>query len=174
MKKLKITRFIDGGHSWFSVKRQLLKELGIEKEISHCSYQRGESVYLEEDSDAAKFFDAYCKKILGFSPKENGWNNWHNGENFFSQLFEEKKSYSDNSSPIRNYASYTIIKLSEKDLKEGMKVKVYGKEYAIKDLRHFSGKWALQDQNGKIYRLGNKEIDSMVDITLPLENALME
>lgn len=55
-KKIKLTEFSDGGHAWVSVKRKLLDELGILNEITSCSYQKGESVYLEEDCDYPRFF----------------------------------------------------------------------------------------------------------------------
>lgn len=41
----------DPGHGWVKVKRALLIELGIEHQVSSCSYQRKEHVYLEEDVD---------------------------------------------------------------------------------------------------------------------------
>jgi len=53
----------DPGHGWLAVKRKELKELGIEKEISSYSYQRGKTVYLEEDADAQRFLAA--KKAKG-------------------------------------------------------------------------------------------------------------
>lgn len=45
----------DPGRGWVKVKRELLKELGIEDKISSYSYQRGEYVYLEEDADLTLF-----------------------------------------------------------------------------------------------------------------------
>lgn len=41
----------DPGHAWGAVKRSLLTELGILSRISTYSYQRGKTVYLEEDLD---------------------------------------------------------------------------------------------------------------------------
>ena len=60
MKTYKL--YSDPGHGWLSVKRKDLEELNILKEVSHCSYQKGKSVYLEEDSDLMKFIDAYKEK----------------------------------------------------------------------------------------------------------------
>ncbi len=48
----------DPGHGWLAVPRKELKRLGILKEISKCSYQKGKTVYLEEDNDAPKFVNA--------------------------------------------------------------------------------------------------------------------
>lgn len=45
----------DGGHGWLAVKRKLIEALGIENEISIFSYQKGQSVYLEEDQDLGTF-----------------------------------------------------------------------------------------------------------------------
>jgi hypothetical protein len=39
----------DPGHGWIEVKRSELKALGIEKEISSFSYQKKDSVSLEEN-----------------------------------------------------------------------------------------------------------------------------
>jgi len=49
----------DAGHGWLAVKRKELSELGIICEISPFSYQRGDTVYLEEDCDAYKFVKRY-------------------------------------------------------------------------------------------------------------------
>jgi hypothetical protein len=48
----------DGGHGWLAVKKTELQMLGIESTISEFSYQRGGTVYLEEDSDAPAFINA--------------------------------------------------------------------------------------------------------------------
>jgi len=48
----------DAGHGWLAVKRKELIALGILDKISTCSYQRGNTVYLEEDCDAALFIEA--------------------------------------------------------------------------------------------------------------------
>lgn len=50
---------IDPGHGWLKVPRDLLRQLGIERKVSHCSYQRGDYVYLEEDCDAPLFIEAF-------------------------------------------------------------------------------------------------------------------
>lgn len=48
----------DPGHAWGKVKRRVLKQLGIEKEISSYSYQLRDNVYLEEDSDLPVVYKA--------------------------------------------------------------------------------------------------------------------
>jgi hypothetical protein len=58
---MKINFYTDPGHGWGAVKRSVLRELGIIKQITPYSYQRGDTVYLEEDCDLPTF----CDKILG-------------------------------------------------------------------------------------------------------------
>ena len=53
----------DAGHGWLAVKRTELQRLGIEDEISPWSFEKGGTVYLEEDSDADKFVRAYCNDM---------------------------------------------------------------------------------------------------------------
>lgn len=53
----------DAGHGWLAVKRAELVRLGILDKITHYSYQRGKTVYLEEDCDFSTFFAR--KKELG-------------------------------------------------------------------------------------------------------------
>lgn len=53
----------DPGHGWLAVKRKECVELGILDKISSWSYQKGQTVYLEEDCDAALFFNAYRTKF---------------------------------------------------------------------------------------------------------------
>jgi len=79
------TFFADVGHGWLSVKRKELVELDIINKISSYSYQRGDSVYLEEDCDASVFFAA------------KGWDNYGNAP--------IKESYSERS-PIRSYQQF--------------------------------------------------------------------
>jgi hypothetical protein len=47
--------YTDPGHGWLDVPRALLHELGIAERVSSYSYQRGESVFLEEDCDYSLF-----------------------------------------------------------------------------------------------------------------------
>ena len=53
----------DAQHGWLAVKRAELVRLGILNKITQCSYQRGRTVYLEEDCDCSTFFAR--KKELG-------------------------------------------------------------------------------------------------------------
>ena len=76
----------DPGHGWLAVKRQELIDLGIHEQISHYSYQRGKTVYLEEDSDFGIFLKA--KAAIG-------------------EAVAVKDSITDKRSPIRSYESYT-------------------------------------------------------------------
>ena len=51
---VKLKSFSDSGHGWLAVKRKDIP-LEILNQISRFSYQRGDSVYLEEDCDASLF-----------------------------------------------------------------------------------------------------------------------
>ena len=48
----------DSGHGWLAVKRKEVESLGLADKISTCSYQKGKTVYLEEDVDAQVFLKA--------------------------------------------------------------------------------------------------------------------
>ena len=76
----------DPGHGWFAVPRSELVALGITNQISGYSYQKGKTVYLEEDGDAGTWFKAYEKKH-GCKPSY-------------------KDKYNDGQHPIRSYPSY--------------------------------------------------------------------
>ena len=153
MSRLKITNFQDGGHGWFAVKRSLLKELDLMTKISSCSYQKGETVYLEEDCDAALFFDAYAKKQTGVSPKDNSWEGW---QTISQSLFDIKKSYSDNS-PVRKYPRFQIK--DKPVLSVGLEVKLYGKEYIITNI---TGKVTVKEvTTGNSYSLRKIQLDEL-------------
>jgi hypothetical protein len=77
--------YVDPGHGWLAVKRSEVIALGLSERISVYSYQRGNTVYLEEDCDLARFLIAKGMKM-------------------FSEINAEEK-YSDNS-PIRSYDRY--------------------------------------------------------------------
>jgi hypothetical protein len=76
----------DAGHGWIATKRAELIRLGILNKISSYSYQKGETVYLEEDCDASTFYGA---------KKEKG------------EEINIRESYRGRS-PIRNYESFRI------------------------------------------------------------------
>jgi len=92
MNKLKTFKFYsDAGHGWLAVKRNLLTELGIADKITQFSYQKGSTVYLEEDCDASTFIKSYAEKY---------------GQDSFFVLhkYTHRKC---NYSPIRSYERYT-------------------------------------------------------------------
>ena len=82
---MKIKFYSDPGHGWGAVKRKVLFDLGIADKISLYSYQKGDTVYLEEDCDLAELVRAL--KLKG-EPVE--WN----------------ERSTNNYSPIRNYARF--------------------------------------------------------------------
>ena len=55
---MKLTVYNDPGHGWVAIKRAVLIKLGIEHKISTYSYQRGQTVYLEEDCDMSTLISA--------------------------------------------------------------------------------------------------------------------
>ena len=85
MKNLKLNYFTDPGHGWVSVKLQTLIDLGIHNKISHYSYIRGSSAYLEEDCDLDLLYKA-CDAI--------------------GLKIDLTEKHTNNRSPIRSYAVY--------------------------------------------------------------------
>jgi hypothetical protein len=69
--KTTFTFFNDPGHGWVAVPTSILWALGISHEISHYSYldRRSGTAYLEEDSDALIFVNAYGEENLAFNEK---------------------------------------------------------------------------------------------------------
>lgn len=67
MKNKTYVYHTDPGHGWFAVKKREIEALGITG-ISCYSYVKGDTVYLEEDCDAALFFNAY-RAVFGVDPK---------------------------------------------------------------------------------------------------------
>lgn len=78
--------YSDPGHGWMKVPYEAINRLGIGHKISSFSYERGCSVYLEEDRDALYFLNAL---------RENGIDNY--------KLIQHN---TDRMSKIRSYASY--------------------------------------------------------------------
>ena len=76
----------DAGHGWLEVPESLLKELGIAKQISRLSYQKGNKVYIEEDGDYMTFKKAYEEK--------------------YGSLPINELPQKDDYSPIRDYQPY--------------------------------------------------------------------
>lgn len=52
------TYHTDPGHGWLEVSRHEVERLGIAGEISHYSYQRNGTLFLEEDCDMTRFLAA--------------------------------------------------------------------------------------------------------------------
>ena len=82
---MRILCYTDAGHGWFKVDRALLEKLGIDGDISTFSYQRKNSVYLEEDCDAGRLFKALDDRKIAWTYKE---------------------SHTDKTSKIRGYDRY--------------------------------------------------------------------
>lgn len=81
----------NGRHGFISVKRKELSELGILDKISSYSYQKGNTVYLEEDRDATTFIEAKFKTPESF-------------DDFKSTLKESYKKHT----PIINYDKFKV------------------------------------------------------------------
>ena len=62
MKKITLNSYSDPGHGWLKCKRQLLIDLGIDREVTGFSYERKEDVFLEEDCDAPRLIMALQAK----------------------------------------------------------------------------------------------------------------
>jgi hypothetical protein len=60
MKTFTIIVYNDPGHAWGKVKRKVLDNLGIAKEVSSYSYQYKDNVYLEEAADLS----LVCRHLL--------------------------------------------------------------------------------------------------------------
>lgn len=84
---LTLNYFNDPGHGWVAVKRAKLIELGIADRISPYSYQRGATVYLEEDCDASLFLDTL---------------------NAAGHTYTLRYKHTDRNSPIRSYERYAV------------------------------------------------------------------
>jgi len=79
---MKIKFYADPGHGWAAVKRKVLDQLGIADKITPYSYQRGATVYLEEDCDLSTLIGALKAK---------------------GESIEFLNKHTNNSSPIRSY-----------------------------------------------------------------------
>jgi hypothetical protein len=152
MSPLKITKHSDPGHGWYAVKRSLIQELGLTESISSCSYQRGQTVYLEEDSDASKFFKALAIQRLGVDPSSDSWKSW---QEMKQNLFKQESSYSDKKSPIRSYASYNPNRVE--DFSAGMAITLYGKPYTVSHV--LFDRVYVTDPTNKTYQLSRTQKD---------------
>lgn len=82
---MKFNIYADPGHAWCKVSRSLLVKLDIADKVSCYSYQRGDSVYLEEDCDLGLLIGALKAK---------------------GKTVEFKELHTNKSSKIRSYDSY--------------------------------------------------------------------
>lgn len=87
MKMIKFKTYSDAGHGWIAVKRKLLIELKIDKEITRFSYQKGGTVYLEEDCDATTLIEKLKELSIDYILVQGKYQNY---------------------STIRSYQSYTF------------------------------------------------------------------
>lgn len=85
---MKIKFYSDPGHGWGAVKRRVLDELGIADKITHFSFQKGQTVYLEEDCD----LPALVTKLA-----LNG------------VVVEYEQHSTDRRSPIRSYDRFSAV-----------------------------------------------------------------
>lgn len=69
--KLKLTYHQDAGHGWLAVKRKVAEELDIIKDITPYSYQKGKTIYLEEDLDAQTFMKKAREKNIEIEMKSS-------------------------------------------------------------------------------------------------------
>jgi hypothetical protein len=97
IKKISVTEHSDNGHGWVAVKRDVLNELGILHQVSHYSYQRGGTVYLEEDRDATLFYTTIEAKGLQ------------------DKLAKKRGKYpASGISPVRSYEHFALLWREEK------------------------------------------------------------
>ena len=62
MKQKTYKLHTDPGHGWLAVRRRELEDLAIADKITRYSYQKGDTVYLEEDCDLETFAKAFRAK----------------------------------------------------------------------------------------------------------------
>lgn len=56
--------YSDDSHGWIAVKKKLIDDLNLSKKITVFSFQKGKTVYLEEDCDASVFLDELKKRDM--------------------------------------------------------------------------------------------------------------
>ena len=62
MKTITLNYYQDPAHGWVKAKLSLLQKLGILDQISTYSYMRKDNVYLEEDCDLGRLYNALDKQ----------------------------------------------------------------------------------------------------------------
>ena len=70
MKTLTLNYYQDAGHGWVKVKLSTLQNLNIADQISIYSYVRKDNVYLEEDCDLNRLYQALDKAGITLKLKE--------------------------------------------------------------------------------------------------------
>ena len=85
---MNIAYYTDPGHGWAACKIETLRQLGIADAISHYSYTRGRTAYLEEDCDFARLLDALDARGIAYTITEK---------------------HTNRRSPIRSYSTYKVI-----------------------------------------------------------------
>lgn len=123
----------DPGHGWLKVERKELVDLGILEKISPYSYQLGDHVYLEEDSDCYTFFKAYEQK--------------------HGQKPQTKDCYTNKQSRIRSYESFNPQSRPVSKLTIGSQVSIYNKPYTIERKAIGNSRfWLVRDENGLLFK----------------------
>lgn len=84
---MKIKFYSDPSHGWAAVERDTLIKLNILHRVSGYSYQKGHTVYLEEDCDLATLAQVLAQQ---------------------NDTLELERHHTDYRSPIRNYARFSI------------------------------------------------------------------
>lgn len=110
----------DPGHGWLAVKRSLIERLDLLTQISTCSYQRGGTVYLEEDCDANRLLHAL---------KERG------------EEYTIETRHTNERSPIRSYPHFSA-KHAPFEPEPQMFVEYNDEKYRI-EYRYKRGRWAV-------------------------------
>jgi len=87
MNKIKLKFYSDPGHGWVAVKRKIVYDMDLAGKTSQYSYQRGNTVYLEEDCDASLLVEALRERGIEIALEEN---------------------ITDKTSPIRSYERFGI------------------------------------------------------------------
>ena len=122
MKTYKQYSFIaDPGHGWLKVSKKELKDLGIENEITGCSYMRGEFAYLEEDCDAGLFIDKLIMKVNKIEKEQITREHYKEFREFV------KGQHSNKRSRVREYESYSVLTEEEISQKEEIIEKLLSK-----------------------------------------------
>jgi hypothetical protein len=79
---MKLKYYTDPGHGWIAIKRKVLNDLEVADKITVFSYQKGQTVYLEEDCDAFLVMQKLSEKGITVTID---------------------RKHTNNRSPIRNY-----------------------------------------------------------------------